>query len=82
MGCTLQELEPNQRQPWVPIMRRFIGKRIKPSVEWLANTGLLGETITCGLIDWTLRNEGRYANGPTDTHVKSTSVLRACLQSF
>ena len=76
MGCTLQELEPNQRQPWVSIMRRFIGKRIKPSVEWLANTGLLGETITCGLIDWTLRNEGRYANGPTDTHVKSTSVLR------
>ena len=56
-------------------MRRIIAKRIKPVVEWLANTGLLSEAITCELVDWTLRNETRYANGPTGTHVKSTSVL-------
>ena len=57
-------------------MRRVIAKRIKPVVKWLANTGLLSEAITCELVDWTLRNETRYANGPTATQVKSTSVLR------
>ncbi len=57
-------------------MRRVIAKRIKPVVEWLANTRLLSEAITCELVDWTLRNETRYANGPMGTHVKSTSILR------
>ena len=57
-------------------MRRAIARRIKPLVGRVANTGLLGESLACSLIDWTLRNESRYAKGRLSTHVKATSVLR------